>query len=146
MRAYKVVAAVGASAAIGAGAFLLPAVASTNATTHTLKFTAVAQLQTNFSRTEFGQDEKDVNSAGRIIGFDVIHGSFDPATNTARGDVALSTKGGILYGKLRFSNGPITRGTVTGGTGKFEGATGTIYGKSLNKQGTRTAVTVTWHG
>ena len=75
----------------------------------------------------------------------MIHGTFDPATNTARGRVALSTRGGILYGALKFSDTPITTGTVTGGTGKFRGATGTIYGKSLNKAGTRTAVVIHYH-
>ena len=34
---------------------------------------------------------------------------------------------------------------VTGGTGAFKGATGTITAKALNKAGTRTAVTITYH-
>lgn len=145
MNGYRALGAVAATAAIGAGAFLVPAVASSNSVSHTLKFTAITQKSANFSRTSFGQDEIDRNKAGKIIGFDVINGTFDPSTNTAKGRVALSTKGGILYGKLKFSNGPITHGRVTGGTGKFSGVTGTIYGKSLNKRGTRTAVTITYH-
>ncbi len=56
--------------------------------------------------------------------------------------VAASLRGGILYARLHFGNGPITRGRVTGGTGRFAGATGTIYGKSLDRR--RTSVTVTW--
>ena len=135
-----------AVAVITAGAFLIPAGASANrATRHTLRFTATAQQSTNLSPTSFAQDEVDTNAAGKIIGFDVINGVFNPRTHTAKGRVAFSTKGGILYGSLRFSNGPVTRGKVTGGTGKFRGVKGTIYGRNLNASGTRTAVTVRYH-
>ena len=144
MKRFTTIAAAGAAAAVGAGAFALPALASGTSATHTLHFTAVSLKDANFSKNQFGQAEKDVRN-GKIIGFDVVYGRFHPATNSARGRVAVSTRGGLLYGKLKFSNGPITTGTVTGGTGRFAGATGTIYGKSLNKSGTRTAVTVHWH-
>ena len=33
---------------------------------------------------------------------------------------------------------------MAGGTGAFKGVTGTIKAKSLNKAGTRTAVTITY--
>ena len=149
MKRYKAlitVVAIAAVAAVTAGAFLIPAGASSNrAIRHTLRFTATAQKSMNFSATSFGQDEVDTNAAGQIIGFDVINGTFNPRTHTARGRVAFSTKGGILYGSLKFSNGPVTRGKVTGGTGKFRGAKGTIYGRNLNPSGTRTAVTVRYH-
>jgi hypothetical protein len=59
--------------------------------------------------------------------------------------VTLDTNGGFLYGTLTFTKGPVTHGTVTGGTGIFEGVTGTITGRNLNKSGTRTAVTITYH-
>ena len=143
MQRNKTIAAGGAAVVVVAGGLLLPAVASGSTTSHTLKFTAVTQRQANFSKTSFGEDEVDLQH-GKVIGFDVINGTLDPMTHTATGRVALSTRGGLLYGKLRFSNGPITHGTVTGGTGRFKGATGTILGKSLNKSGTRTAVVVHW--
>jgi hypothetical protein len=34
---------------------------------------------------------------------------------------------------------------LTGGTGKYKGVTGKIVATSLNKAGTRTAVTITYH-
>lgn len=34
-------------------------------------------------------------------------------------------------GTLKFISNPVIHGTVTGGTGAFQGATGTILGKSL---------------
>ncbi len=52
-----------------------------------------------------------------------------------------------MYGKfnITFSTGAITNGKVTGGTGKFKGATGRIKAKNLDSAGTRTAVTITYH-
>src|SRR5215469_9487419 len=145
MRLRTSIAAAGAAVALaGAGAILLPAVASAHSTTHTLKFTAIALKGANLSKTDSGQVEQDVNSAGKTIGFDVINFAFNPTTNTGSLNVALSTKGGILYGALKPSNGPIIKGTVTGGTGTFQGATGTIVAKQLNKAGTKTAVTITY--
>ena len=139
------IAAAGAAVVLaGAGAVLVPAIASAHSTTHTLKFTAVSLKQANFSKTDGGTTEQDVNSAGKTIGFDVINFAFNPTTNTGTVNVALSTHGGILYGALKPSNGPIIKGTVTGGTGAFQGATGTIVGKQLNKAGTKTAVTITY--
>ena len=40
---------------------------------------------------------------------------------------------------------PAVHGRVTGGTGAFRGATGTITARNLNKAGTRTAVTIKYH-
>ena len=141
------IAAAGAAVVLaGAGAVLLPAVASAHSTTHTLKFTAVTLKGGNFSKTSGGGADQDVNSAGKVIGFDVTNYGFNPTTKAESLNVALSTSGGILYGALKPSNGPTIKGTVTGGTGTFQGATGTIVAKQLNKAGTKTAVTVTYSG
>jgi hypothetical protein len=145
LRARTSIAAIGTAAALtGTGAFLLPAAASTRPVTHTLTFTSIQQATVNFSRTTGGSEDKDVNKAGKVIGYDILRFSFNPKTNTASISVALVTKDGLLYGSLHESNGPATRGTVTGGTGIFRGATGTITAKS-NKNGTKTAVTITYH-
>jgi hypothetical protein len=136
------IAATGAAVVLaGTGAVLLPAVASAHSTTHTLKFTAVMLKSTAFSPTAFGQTEKDVNSAGKIIGFDVVNVQVDPTTHKPSGGVTLSTSGGFLYGTLKITNNPVKHGTVTGGTGIFKGATGTITG---NQSGNQTAVTITY--
>jgi hypothetical protein len=143
MRSHKSLVAISAAAAIGAGAFLLPAaVGSPSRTTHTLRFTAVVQKSKSFSKTSFGQDEID-RKGGKIVGFDVINGTVNPTTHVATGHVAMSSEGGVLYGSLRFPSDRRTTGKVTGGTGIFHGATGTIVGKS-NKAGTRTAITVVY--
>jgi hypothetical protein len=139
------IAAVSAAALISGGAFLLPAAASTHSVTHKLTFTAVKQKSASFSRIANGQADSDYNSAGKIIGFDVIYVAFNPRTHRPSGGVTLDTNGGFLYGTLKFTQNPVTHGTVTGGTGKFKGVTGTITGRSLNKSGTRTAVTISYH-
>ena len=141
------IAAAGAAVVLaGAGAVLLPAVASAHSTTHTLKFTAVTLKGGNFSKTSGGGADQDVNSAGKVIGFDVTNYGFNPTTKAESLNVALSTNGGILYGALKPSNALVIKGTVTGGTGTFQGATGTIVAKQLNKAGTKTAVTITYSG
>ena len=136
------IAAAGAAAVLaGAGAVMLPAVASAHSTAHTMKFTAVQLSSTQFSQTMGGSAEKDVNGAGKTIGFDAINITANPTTHQpTAGGVALSTKGGFLYGTLKF--GKAITGTVTGGTGTFKGATGTIAVKSLSS--TRNAVTITY--
>jgi hypothetical protein len=140
------IAAASAAALIGGtGALLLPAAASAHSVTHTLKFTAIQQKSVNFSRTTGASTDQDVNSAGKIIGFDEIYFAFNPKTNTATGGVTLDTNGGFLYGTLNLNTkGPLMHGKVTGGTGSFNGATGTITAKNLNKSGTRTAVTIVY--
>jgi hypothetical protein len=140
------IAVVSAAALLGTGAFLLPAAASAHSTTHTLKFISVTKKSADFSKTTGGQQDTDLNKAGKIIGFDQLYFKFNPKTKTASGGVTLDTNGGFLYGTLKFTSSPVTHGKVTGGTGIFKGATGTITGKNLNKSGTRTAVTIIYHG
>lgn len=146
MNTQKSIAVVGVATLASTGAFLFPAMASSHVTTHTLRFTAVQGKMASFSKSSGGQQEKDLNSKGKIIGFDEIYFHFNQKTNHASGGVTLETSGGFLYGTLNFNNnGPVTHGKVTGGTGRYKDVTGTIVGKSLNKKGTRTAVTITYH-
>jgi hypothetical protein len=145
LRARTSIAAIGTTAALtGTGAFLLPAAASTHPVTHTLTFTSIQQATVSFSRTTGSSEDKDVNKAGKVIGYDILRFSFNPKTNTDTIGVALVTRDGLLYGLLHGSNGPATHGAVTGGTGIFGEATGTITAKS-NNAGTKTAVTITYH-
>jgi hypothetical protein len=138
------IAAASTAAALGiTGAIVLPAAASAHAVTHTLTFTSVQQAQVKFSATSSGTEDKDVSKAGKVIGYDVLNITADPTTGKVSAWVTVSTAGGFLYGSLKLSSNPTTHGTVTGGTGAFAGATGTITGKSLSA--TKTAVTITYH-
>jgi hypothetical protein len=136
----SITAAAAAVVLSGTGALVLPAVASAHSAAHTLKFTAVTMKRIPFTKTNFGLQETDVNSTGKTIGFDDVNITFT-GKNTATADVAVDVKGGFLYGTVATTNGGKTfAGKVTGGTGPYAGATGTITGKSTASN--KTAVTI----
>ena len=139
-------AAAGAAVVLGTtGALVLPAVASAHSGTHTLKFISVQQKSVNFSKSSGANQDTDVNAAGKTIGFDMIYFTAVSAT-TANVNVTVDTTGGFLYGTgtLNFKTGAFSNGKVTGGTGSFAGATGTIKAKDISS--IKTAVTITYGG
>ena len=139
-------AAAGAAVVLGTtGALVAPAVASAHSASTTLKFISVTKGSTMFTKMSGGQQDTDVNRAGKTVGFDMLYFAAASAT-TGNVNVTVDTTGGFLYGTLtvNFKTGAISNGKVTGGTGSFVGATGTIKAKNLNKPGTRTAVTITY--
>jgi hypothetical protein len=123
------------------GALVLPAVASAHSSTTTLKFISVMKKSVQFTKSTGAQQDTDQNATGKTIGFDVIYFSFISST-TANVNVTLDTKGGFLYGTGKQSNSGFSNGKVTGGTGSFKGATGTITAKPISS--TKTAVTITY--
>jgi hypothetical protein len=141
MKVRRSIVAAGAAVVLGTtGALVLPAVASAHNASHTLKFTAVANKHVVFTSSTFGMQETDVSSTGKTIGFDDVYVKIT-GTNTATANVALDVKGGFLYGVITTTDGGKTfHGKVTGGTGAFKGATGTITGKAISN--TKTAVTI----
>jgi hypothetical protein len=140
------IAAASAAAILGAGAFVLPAVASSTATSHTLKFISVSKKSIMLTKASGAQQNTDVSKAGKTVGFDMLYFKATSASSAAL-NITVDTTGGFLYGtaKISFKTGAVTDGKVTGVTGSFKGATGTIKAKNLNKAGTRTAVTITYH-
>jgi hypothetical protein len=144
MKARTSIAIVSSAGLIGAGAFLLPAAASPSHPSHTVKFTAVSLHDVNFAKTSQGETDKEV-VAGKVIGFGLVDSNFDPKTMTGKGGLTVMLKSGFIYGTLTFGASPVTNGVVTGGTGKYKDATGTILAKNLNKSGTKTSVTITYH-
>jgi hypothetical protein len=58
----------------------------------------------------------------------------------------VAPAGGFLYGTgtVNIKTNKFSNGKVTGGTGPFAGATGTITTKTISK--TKTAVTITYTG
>ena len=138
--------AAGAAVALGTtGALVLPAVASAHSASTTLKFISVQKASVTFSKTAFGQQDTDVNAAGKTVGFDML---YITAVSATAGNVNITgdTKGGFLYGTgtINFKTGAFSNGKVTGGTGAFAKATGTIKTKTISK--TKTAVTITYSG
>jgi hypothetical protein len=138
--------AAGAAVVLGTtGALVLPAVASAHSSATTLKFVSVEKAFIPFSKATFGQQDTDVNAVGKTIGFDELYFAATSASS-ANANVTGDFSGGLLYGTftVNLKTGAITNGKVTGGTGAFAGATGTIKGKAISK--TKTAVTITYTG
>jgi hypothetical protein len=124
------------------GALVLPAMASAHSASTTLKFTAENVGKVPFTKTTGGSAGKDVNSKGKTIGFNIVYAAFGKTPATV--NLAVTTTGGLLYGTVTSTNGKTYSGKVTGGTGSFTGATGTITAKQI-KAG-QTAVTITYSG
>lgn len=145
MKIRRSITAAGAAAVLGGtAAFLVPAAAAAHDATHTLTFTAVAENSVMFTPTTRGVQDTDFNSAGTTIGFDNLYLRFTSATS-AHGTATLDIKGGFLYATLATTNGGQTfRGRVTGGTGAFSGATGTVAATATNASGSEAVVTVTY--
>jgi hypothetical protein len=146
MKVRRSIAAAGAAVVLGTtGALALPALASANTATHTLKFISVQKASVGFGKTAGANQDTDVNAAGKTVGFDMIYFTATSATGGTI-NVTVDTSGGFLYGTgtINFKTSVFSNGKVTGGTGSFKGAIGTITAKNLNKAGTRTAVTITY--
>jgi hypothetical protein len=140
------IAAVAAVGLLGTSAFLVPALGSSHSATHTLRFTSVQVKSINFGKTNFGQSDVDVNHAHKKVGFDTLNGVFNPKTGSVKLDVSFDAKGGFMYFHLHSTSESAFAGTMTGGTGKFKHAAGSLIATNLNKAGTRTAVTIKYHG
>jgi hypothetical protein len=144
MKLITSIAAASAAVIAGAGAFTVPAIASTPAAaTHTLEFISVSKDMVVFAKTSAGFQDTDVNQAGKTIGFDETILTDTSATSSA-GNVTVDIKGGMLYGTFTISpvTGKITDGKVAGGTGAYTKAAGTFSAKAISQ--TRLAVTVTY--
>jgi hypothetical protein len=136
-----------ATALAGTCAVVVPAASASASApkTHTLSFTSVQQAVHNYSQTISSQQDRDVNKAGKVVGYDLLYLVFNPKTETAKLNFTAVTSGGFVYGVASASSSPVIHGTVTGGTGAFKGAAGTIVAKNLNPSGSKTAVTITYH-
>jgi hypothetical protein len=138
--------AAGAAAVLGVtGALVLPAVASAHSASTTLKFISVEKASVSFTKATGGEQDTDVNAKGKTVGFDMIYYAATSAT-AASVNITGDFSGGFLYGTgtVNPSTGAFSNGKVTGGTGAFAGATGTITAKDISK--TKTAVTITYTG
>jgi hypothetical protein len=141
------VVAIGAATMLGGtGALVLPGVASARAVTHTVVLTSVQDRQVNFTRNRGILSDRDVNKAGRVVGYDTVRFSFNHRTDRTTFGVALNLERGFVYGVLtEHGNNPVMRGRISWGTGIFHAVAGTITARNLNSNGTRTAVVIRYH-
>jgi hypothetical protein len=81
--------------------------------------------------TSVSQDtDLDVANPGKNIGYDITYITTTTTGNTATADSALAIDGGFLYATFTSQDGQNWSGNVTGGTGKFQEATGTVTAKT----------------
>ena len=93
----------------------------------------------NYAGGAGAEQDTDVNSAGTIIGLDELN--FTVTGTTLSADITFDLNGGFLYGTIQITPGHPATSPVTGGTGSFAGATGTITGTVIAKK--KEAVTIT---
>jgi hypothetical protein len=145
MKIRTTIAGAAAAAIVGTGALVLPAAASASTTTHTLKFTAETDGSAAFSSSTEAEQDTDVNGAGKVVGYDLLYVKLVSSTS-ADLNITVDVNGGMLYGTAKLnSKDMVVDGKVTGGTGAFAHAAGTLTVQTLNKAGTRHAVKITYH-
>ena len=139
--------------ALAAGAALIATSALSGATfagtadagtvQHTLKFVATSDRSHGAGRLGFEGTEIERNH-GRFVGYDVLSGKFNPRTEQVQIFIAVSRQGGLLFGRVHSLIGQEDhyRGVVTGGSGRFVGARGTITARNAPANNDRTFVTV----
>jgi hypothetical protein len=139
------VALAGVTAFTGASAAPAAAPETDARAAHTVKWRLTEIASHNIGTTRFaGADRIRSVRTGETVGYSSYTGKVYPATNSARLDVAAAVAGGILVGRLRgtFDTGDeVFRGRVLKGTGKFQGAEGTIVGRPVGEMG-RILITV----
>ncbi len=136
--------------AVGAGAVAVGVVAATAAASaapaavvnHTIKLVATQTAFHQFSKSSAAAAETD-RSHGKVVGYDILSETFTQSSGLILG--SFSTQGGQIFFRVPFTNTKTLHGKLTGGSGKFAGINGTIAATSLNKAGTKTAVTIVYH-
>lgn len=118
-----------------AGAAVLPDSATAGTTTHVkrllLRETAFHQLGHHHF---VGTDRARSRATGKVVGFDSFSGHLDPQSDVARIHAAFAFKGGLILVRARLHGNeghPTFTGRVTGGTGAFHGARGSVSGRDL---------------
>lgn len=129
MKVRTLIAAIGAAAVVGSGGLLLTTTAaSADSAPQILTFVTVEQNAVTYSTTALSATDEDFSTSGQLIGFAVLYFTTNPVSGAVRIEAAVAVDGGIIYGRLTgaSSTSPVLTGKVTGGTGAFRDASGTI--------------------
>lgn len=132
-------AAVVASTALSGAAFV--GTADADSVTRTLKFVAISDKSHEFGRFGFEGTEIDRNH-GRLVGYDLISGIYDPSTRQVKIYVAIARKGGLIFARVHSTSDTTYVGRVTGGSGRFKGAYGKLTARNAPHNNDRTYITV----
>lgn len=126
-------------------AAVLPGSATAGGATHTTKLVLHETGSHQVGKNSFtGTDKARSRATGKVVGFDTISGSFNRKTHEAALDVALALRGGLIIGHVTLpEKGHRFTGTITSGTGAYEGITGSIRGREVGNS-PKTFVTLRW--
>ena len=111
-----------------------PAMAASGTKTVTQHFDAQSSSSPlQLSKTSYVLTDNDV-AGGKTIGHDVLY-CTDTGTGASHCSVAFAQKGGLLYAQFALSDATgALKGTVTGGTGSFAHAKGTLTGQAISQK------------
>jgi hypothetical protein len=110
---------------------------------HTLCFIDHSVKSTQLSKTEFvGINEDTPCGGGAVVGYSNIHGTFDPGAKTISLQASVSLKGGLLHANFppQDANAKVDRGMLTGGTGRYAGARGSVKATNLANGDTKVVI------
>ena len=136
---YAAAALVLVAVAVFPGAAAAPAGSSTVSASTNVKRLLLDETETRIlGRHDFAGTELALSGPpARSSGFDTFTGHVGP-DDQVRYESAFALKGGLLLVRLhRVSDTPRYAGRVTGGTGTYRGATGTLSGRDLGDGNTR---------
>jgi hypothetical protein len=128
MKVRTLIARIGAAAVVGIGGLLFTTAASAQSAPQILNFVSVEQNAVEYSTTTLAATDEDFSTSGELIGFAVLYFTTNPVSGEVKIHAAVAVDGGVIYGRLTgaSSTSPILTGKVTGGTGAFRDAAGTI--------------------
>lgn len=129
----KLVATAAATTAAVAAIALGGASAQAHTDSHTLRLLDHSVANTQVSTNDFVSASSD-SWDGKVVGYTSLRGHYDPERNTIRLQAACALRGGIIYVNFPAQNADnkTDYGRVTGGTGRFAGAHGTIKATSVS--------------
>jgi hypothetical protein len=112
-------------------------------TTHHMRFITHSDRNIQFGKRTFGSTEIERHN-GHRVGFDVISGKFNPATHSVTIYISVARRGGLLHARVHSVSPTAYVGRVTGGSGRFMGARGTVTARDLKGNNNATRVVVTY--
>jgi hypothetical protein len=127
------------AAALGLVPAGLAAASTHPASATTIKFVATDTGQHFSTKSAFEETGKDTKS-GKLIGYYTLSCQLTSATSANCGGAGSFSKGMIYFRFPLLMKSKTFSGTVTGGTGAYSGATGTIRGRAISSK--KEAVTI----
>jgi hypothetical protein len=117
--------------------------AKTKSRAHTLTLTAVATKTIGYGQAYITEASSDYNTKGRLVGFDALHFTENKSKRLVTVDGSFDLEDGIIYTTFTTSTSSVNAaGEVTGGTGAYVHAAGTIT--ALTKSSSKTVVTIVY--